>query len=461
METTRLLLERCQRKVEDLERQLRSAKSHHASLTRELQRYSSESWQASDEYQVARHKISLYDLPDELLCEIFEYATLLCHPFIRSVLLVCKRFHRIIMSTSSLWTRIDLRFPKDLMDSFFPTKEYVETCLERSRGRLLDITIEFPRYITTTNYALDQVVVKMTPILGGDASMDLQETLVGVDWQCDSSLVEERVTHLETVAKSLIGSNGEYMLRWRSLSMILSEDEWGNFFLARMQDYPAPDLQRLEIMNMRFMEDWFEDGDCSFPTMPQLRSLKTERLCLHWLDPAPATLTHLDTAYKLGLLFDHLSGLQQLRHLCIRDATSESLYQKDPVTLPHLSKLYIYGNIDGTLASLVTPKLEVLFVCSSQTMVKKLLPNVPLIEWEWSLDGSKPEGIFSSQRDALGSIFSKMRETRRLYLQGFKAGMIDEIEKKKNRRNGGLPASLQVIEILVGGVRETIVTRTS
>lgn len=268
METTRLLLEQCQQRADDLERQLLDTKSRCVSLARELQEYSPQSWQLSDQYKVSRHKTSLEDLPDKLICEIFEYATLLCHPFIRSLLLVCRRFHRIIMSASSLWTRIDLLFPKDLMDCFSPTKEYVVTCLERSRGRLLDITIRFPQYIIAENYTINQVAVEMTPVIGQDASMDLRRTLFDLSWGCTSSLVHKRIALIQTATKALIGSKGEHILRWASLSVTLSEDDWGNFFLGYSEEDPAPELQRLEISNLRFSGEWYQSDDCPPHPMP-------------------------------------------------------------------------------------------------------------------------------------------------------------------------------------------------
>lgn len=334
------------------------------------------------------------------------------------------------------------------MECFSPTKEYVEACLKRSRSRLLDITIKFPRHITATNYALEQVVAKMSPIIGIDASSDLYGTLLDADWQCNSSLVEERVTHIENVTKSLIGPNGEHVLRWGSLSMTLSEDDWGNFFLARMEDYPAPGLQQLEIINISFSTDWFQYGGCSFPTMLRLRSLKTDWPCLHWLNPQSAALTHLDTTYGGGVIFDHLSGFQKLHRLCIRDATDTSSYSKDSITLSQLSELHIYGDVNQIIAILVAPQLEKLVVFSSQTRFKRPLPSVPLVEWTFD----KTDAYDFLQYITLTSIFENMTETRRLSLQGFKAELVDDV-RNKLKREGRLPTSLKVVEVLVDDAR--------
>ncbi|CAG7852475.1 SubName: Full=Uncharacterized protein {ECO:0000313/EMBL:CCA75418.1} [Serendipita indica DSM 11827] len=358
------------------------------------------------------------------------------------------------MGTSSLWARIELIFPEDLMDMFLPTKEYIDACLERSRGRLLDVIVKFPRYTTTTDYALDQILTKMTPVLGPDGAVDLQSALYEVDWECDSSVVRDRITQMENLVKILVGSTGENMLRWGSLHVTLSEERWGGILLWKMEDNPAPNLHSLEIMNMHFLADWFHEEDASIAEMPQLRSLKTDRLCLHWFVSLPTTLTLLDTTYEDGLIFDHLCSLQQLQHLCIRDATASSSYKEDPITLSHLSELHIYGNVDRILAILVTPRLEVLYIWSSQARMTQRLPSVPVIEWNF--EGIKVEETLGlSQRIALTSIFENISKTRRLCLQGFRVELIDEIGNRLKRERG-FSESLKVVEARTGNARATI-----
>ena len=458
IQTTQMLLEQWQREAGELEQQWLYAKSRCASLAEELQAYTLQYWPLTpDQDQVTepRRQTSLIDLPDELLCDIFEYATYLCHPSIRSLLLVCKRFHLIIMGTSSLWTRVDIIFPDDLMERFFPSKVYVEACLERSRGRLLDITVKQPRKGSSRDYAIEWIEKNITPVIGAVGAGRVVETLeCDGGWDtCDDSPVEKRVTQMYSVVSSVVGAAGEHTSRWKSVFITVPPEEGPFFPLWFMEDYPAPNLQRIEIVGS--MEDW----DCErepLPTMPNLRSLKMDDswTYLDWVEP-PTSLTHLDTVYDFGAIFNDLHVFHNLHHLCIRNAIDYSMAEsEDPITLSRLSELHIHGHGNRIFAMLVAPRLETLCVWSSQTSITEPLPSVPSIEWIYN-GTSEPEMADVLRQNTLSSILRKVTKTRCLSLRGFPAEMVDEIANR-HQRAGEISTSLKTVEVLTDDARMTV-----
>lgn len=181
-------------------------------------------------------------------------------------------------------------------------------------------------------------------------------------------------------------------------------------------------------------------------------TLKTDGPFLDWFNPAPATLTRLDTTYGRGSILYNLSDLQKLHYLCIRDATEASTYKGNTITLPHLSELHIYGNHDRIIANLVTPQLEKLVVFfSSQDRFKRSLPPVPLVEW--TFDQTDAPDI--SQRITLMSILETATETSRLSLRGFKVELVEEIGSRFKCERG-VSSSLKAVDVLIGDARTII-----
>jgi hypothetical protein len=88
--------------------------------------------------------IPAISLPNETLLQIFESLVEEDSLAIASVLLVCHKWHHLVMSQESLWSRLSFRVPKRRVLKYLrASQQYTDMALLRSRERLLDITIDF------------------------------------------------------------------------------------------------------------------------------------------------------------------------------------------------------------------------------------------------------------------------------------------------------------------------------
>ncbi|CAG7852551.1 SubName: Full=Uncharacterized protein {ECO:0000313/EMBL:CCA71908.1} [Serendipita indica DSM 11827] len=375
MQVTQILLKQWQQETEILEQQWLHAKTKRASLAKKLRTYALQQRQSMilAAQKRANRQTSLGNLPDELLCTIFDYATYLVHPSIRSLMLVCKRFHQIIMGTSTLWTRIDLMFPEDLMGPHFPTQCYIQACLERSKERLLDITIKLPCKLDPTTYQIDQIEKIVEPKFGRTVAGYVAEALYESEWQTDDGPVQERASCVHRLIELLLGVDQKQMMRWESLKITLPQEIYGPTTFFDNLGGPTPNLRRLEIHNLEYADTYLID-EPPFHDLSGLRMMTVDYLPSYIVE-IPG-LTHLDTEYRNGCMFSQLGAFKQLQHLYVRHATDKSDF-KGSVTLPYLSTLHIHGTCDQVLTILKVPHLERLHISSAQTSLKRPLPFVP------------------------------------------------------------------------------------
>jgi hypothetical protein len=112
----------------------------------------------------------IHRCPDEILCLIFEKYVIIpdYHPYIRCILLVCRRWYTLVTNTSKLWARIDIS-GLDLFDigsrkSRFP---YIFACLNRSKNLPLTVDLDM-RDLSHSNYIAEDLAQHAKTILYED-----------------------------------------------------------------------------------------------------------------------------------------------------------------------------------------------------------------------------------------------------------------------------------------------------
>jgi len=85
---------------------------------------------------------AMLNLPTELLLEIFNLVVATNPMHIGNIMLVCRLWQHLILSTPRLWTKIQIIVPKKPED-VTQCVTYCAYCVERSKGYPLDIVIDF------------------------------------------------------------------------------------------------------------------------------------------------------------------------------------------------------------------------------------------------------------------------------------------------------------------------------
>ncbi|CCA78039.1 hypothetical protein PIIN_06891 [Serendipita indica DSM 11827] len=202
--------------------------------------------------------VPIEKIPNENLIQIFDYAIQDCHPDICCLLLVSKRWHNLVMKTSSLWARIELVCRRiNNRPTSLPHVSYVKACYTRSMERLLDVVIDYTSFLTDYNSRKENIE-HLTSIVEskGESSFlikDLWENKDSVfDEECDCDdcsasrwdeaygyeyeygyknprkLVDEStearkrlLNRVEALGLELGTDNGKLMGRWKSANILI------------------------------------------------------------------------------------------------------------------------------------------------------------------------------------------------------------------------------------------------
>lgn len=230
-------------------------------------------------------------LPTELLVSIFDQTVLSNPRFVSCLMLVCKDWQNLILSTPLLWSTINITIPSDVKRvKLYAT--YCSTCVERSAGCPLYITLDFTR-ISIMEGFLSNILFNVCSLIPGSIYLArmvrfLRDTRALYEW-CQAQYL-----------RPLSALSGQ-MTRWKVFN--LSADKfWYDAPLIKVTLSTSLFLQEtpsLEILRLRHLPRHQREYHViirrnspvsrAFPNLSDIRELILENF------QAPINVASIDT----------------------------------------------------------------------------------------------------------------------------------------------------------------------
>jgi hypothetical protein len=314
--------------------------------------------------------------PSEILAIVFKLAVSDNPTHVRRILLVCKHWYNLVINDPQMWNVIILRVPEDCWDVrgwARSTRQFVRKSLQRSQSALLEIKLDFD-YLQTTR---QQIAIKLDNSiwdLPGAADPEviqrrIQKLRENDPQEPGSRLMVCEPDHALELVNDLVGPNGTFTTRWRTLEVIfpMGDTAWRLWNLIL---HPFPNLSRVsfsKLSRLGTMNWGAKDSSDYFPQVEQLRLDVDGNSTIFSL--FPLSLRNLAVRTTFGSEFPRqLSRFTQLRALSInagmgklKDGTEVRL------SLPVLQELSFAGNFQ--------PAVPMQFDAPQLTHL--------LIEWSW------------------------------------------------------------------------------
>lgn len=320
----------------------------------------------------ARKGAPIHQCPDEILGFIFSLYLIPRHMCIRRLLLVCKRFYRLVLESPRLWARIQIWD----IDQFIrytekqPSTLYISACMERSRGLPIDVELDISnvhekprRYLGASlnyidhplsKYAFDGMVYEYQQYC---SEADIYTRYVGE--------AIERLKCPDRCPDECLNQSHQncYIKRWRSLSIDIADRRslakciWDalepvthNFVTIRISGCTRNWLDHDEAGSEDGTLDGLEDMEAQQP--PDFSSAKSLQLPLgrSLLDfkASQAVLQHLDIQFYDDLVILH--ELSMFKHLEILKlcgfSERHTLLNSFTIRLPSLKYLELSGGYE-------------------------------------------------------------------------------------------------------------------
>lgn len=343
----------------DLRAQLETLEREHGQLELELVPYllNSLSIQPSSAPKARiSNAIAVHRLPEEILCMVFEYYLNSHHNRIRRLLLVCKRWHHLVMNSPKLWTRINLQHPERLLETYsqLSDRQYITACVERSQGLSLDVTLDFGSFPTASKWLQGKI---QSCIL---ASIDPDDRYCEFVTYTKNAIFFESPKYeaeVDTALQHISGKDNEHMKRWSALHISFNKSsteegpEFGWMLFRRLTGH-TPNLKTLQIEGLLEYPfpishpEWLSQ---ILPDLSSITQLDFTQSSFGFLKLPPGTLQHLRFYYhSLNSLHDIQWSLFSSLHTLImnyrrRENVTESNQDDPPFTicLPSLHKLQL------------------------------------------------------------------------------------------------------------------------
>ncbi|KAG8756554.1 hypothetical protein FRC14_002951 [Serendipita sp. 396] len=302
----------------------------------------------NDMRTMARTAPAIYRCPVEILNYIFEDIAEEGSHLMLPLLLVNKRFHRLVVHNTRLWTKIFLHLDGRLEEVNRLSEPYIETCLQRSKDALLDIRLEYNSIQGTDRFIHAIALDHLSQFITEKEAADFLSVADYFDGEINCPLYEQKVNHALDLVRLLVGRKGVNLQRWGSL--VVSLPEWtfdAEIKVWKMITITAtPNLHTLAIEVGDYFEDLLdENGLAAFPDLSGVVHLSMKGVT-NLLVPANfASLKSLDIQLRLN--HDILPHCKSLQDLTIR-ATWLPRTSPQTVTdigLPLLTSLTLIGEL--------------------------------------------------------------------------------------------------------------------
>ncbi|KIM20853.1 hypothetical protein M408DRAFT_30052 [Serendipita vermifera MAFF 305830] len=293
--------------------------------------------------------------PQELLLLFFEYYTCENPRLIRRLLLVCKEWYELAISSPRLWNRIPIKFDSswDIESTCEFIKKRLDKCLELSGILPLELNLEFGELIPAQAQIVSQIrenLLGYTHLEGQDIVNDWIDGL-DLDSFIDPEIIGPHQSHhLVDLLGTLIGDYGNKMLCWASLRLELPEDSELAIEILEPFSHLTPNLTRLQITCDGDMHGIFDSLiETVFPDLSALQHLEVpseEELELFKFNPTLIQSLTFSGMYSCDPSI--LTPFTRLQQLDVQSVILSSYEQEDSfsaIHLPGLRRLLVRGYI--------------------------------------------------------------------------------------------------------------------
>jgi hypothetical protein len=362
-------------------------------------------WEKQLALAMAREFDYMDKFPVEILVEIFQIYLNPNRRYIRTLLLVCKKWYELVINTPSLWNRIDLSFPEPSFDRPFGLIPYVQACKQRSRSLKLEIDLDLRNINGATRYhynilenTLDEKFDRYfmeqtceTCLLDAVA-----ETFHNSSHQYECRTYERRVEEVIDTVRVLVDDGPRDMARWSSFHLALPHSEEGTMEIAPACFLLEGLTNSLRNISIEGLDNWFDisSDNEKFHHLPCLGDCSlVERLTLRRSE-VDLTLTQSSIQYSsikhLDISVDHRNDLSQMWHLGSLETLVIVVMPTQPNSSVEISR---QGNIRHTLSRLHS--LEIRGQLDNDwfqilNFDTPSLRNFSMVLWEWSQESNTP-----------------------------------------------------------------------
>jgi hypothetical protein len=351
------LLHAQQKRIVELEVELRRLRENRTQLERDLEPYRIGAPFADitpvqripmEPVQVESARI--HRCPDEILCMIFENCVLLPfhHLYIRRLVLVCRRWYTLVTNTVKLWARIEISSPCDLLDIGSEKSQfsYIVACLRRSKNLQITVDLDLEDLICA-NYIAQELSGHAKNIVDEVHHNSIVRSIDSVEWYDFTSAKFE--AKVERFFEWLAGVDGEHIRRWGTLTLRLPNWPEALGYWNRL----AGGFKGIQEVTIHQYPLFPPDN----PVIPDFTTVKyfkltsveeVEKLSITNFGLSPSTLEHLHIeVISTSIALRELSQFQQLQTLelvCIRSSSYQRRFCEGvDISLPRLMRLTLSG----------------------------------------------------------------------------------------------------------------------
>lgn len=336
---------------------------------------------------------------DDVLYTIFEFCLVPRHRRIGTLLLVCRRWNRMVMNGPKLWARLQVESDDDLLKDT-AVHAYLSACIERSRGLHLDVELDLSHFPSCRMYLEQEVVAFAKSLVNSSDHESVETQMEELDWDLES----EQYSRLLTGAlERILGTNGSRLPRLASLSLVFPEDDedtavdvWSHL-KGNLLNLKALTIDHLPIGEEQIsrLRDLAEHGIPHFPVLERLAIVDADDgHDLRVFSLAPDSLTFLQVAFDpIAQNFEAIAAFTQLHTLELHVFPSDRKCLLDssfarPVHWPCLKEVILAGHYEyfGWL-NIDCPSLATLTIrCDRLTYPIPQNVSPSRIRWKFEVD---------------------------------------------------------------------------
>ncbi|KAG8816851.1 hypothetical protein FRC17_000164 [Serendipita sp. 399] len=366
--------------------------------------------------------------------------------FLYPLLLVNRRFHKLVMSSPFLWRKIFIRINDKITEVNSLSTLYIKTCQERSKLALMDIELDYQAIPYPEEFVKDRVHDALLAMVDRDSNKipeGLYKTLDEADWYYKLELYRRRLLWVQEITGQLDTS------RWRSGTIILPRD--GSVIEATMQSLKRkmPHLQSLVLKVPDLEDQEWTLAEEFLVDLPAVKCLEIPPF-IHTNDIVPnlAQLRSLSILQASDFDFCDLEALRGCR--CLRELsidcvtyTGNHLPTLD-IELPLLTSLTLSGSVDVLQnIEFYTPNLV---VWNIYCYPNYNIPDIQALHIKWTDDQPWLRGV--DKMPFLKRLFSRSKKTASLVICIEKDKKVIFSKLLQMRADGELPKCLQTIEVV-------------
>jgi hypothetical protein len=359
----------CEERIQSLNNQLKEAKEEQRRWERQLT-------------ITARGLDHINKYPIEILTEIFQTYLTFNHRHIRRLLLVCKKWYKVVKNAPSLWNRIDVFFPEASAGQSFDLIPYVQACKGRSENLKLEVTLDLGNFADPEDYHTSV----LWSLVHGECSECLIEGLSpNYTYQFECAMYEQRKEEAIDTVRVLVGEDSKDMARWSSFDLNIPYMDEAIKEIAPallLLNGPTNSLHSISIysldrwFNISYDDDMFNRfpgiTDCSRVERLKLRGTAIGSIPIQY-----SSIRHLDIMINYP---DELLDISSMKSLETLDITIMRRHNSD-VDLPG------QGNVRSSFPCLYSMQIAGYFDNNWLEALNFDAPSLRMFSvslWEWN-----------------------------------------------------------------------------